>query len=141
MVLDDNSGWIMKVLVCGDRDWTNRQAIRLWLQVLKEIGYTDLIEGEARGADRLFREEGEKLGYVIYPYPAEWGKYHRGAGPIRNRQMLDQKPDLVLAFHTDLKNSKGTADTVREARRRGIQVIADKGGDDGEPNNPSQVKG
>ena len=112
----------MKVLVCGDREWTDRQAVKLWLEVLKEIGYTDLIEGEARGADRISREEGEKLGFMVDPHPANWTKYHKGAGPIRNREMLDQKPDLVLAFHHDLSKSKGTADTVREARRRGIEV-------------------
>ena len=113
----------MKVLVCGDRNWEDRQAIKLWLEVLKEIGYTDLIEGEARGADRMSREEGEKLGFTVHRYPADWDKYHRSAGPIRNRQMLDQKPDLVLAFHSHLlTKSKGTADTVQEARRRGIEV-------------------
>ena len=36
--------------------------------------------------------------------------------------MLDQKPDLVLAFHDDLGKSRGTADTVGEAKRRGIPV-------------------
>ena len=119
----------MKVLVTGDRNWTDRAAIKLWLEVLREIGYTHLIEGEARGADTMAREEGEKLGFKIVNrdentrgFPAEWDKYHRGAGPIRNREMLDQKPDLVLAFHHDLTKSKGTADCVREARKRGIEV-------------------
>ena len=119
----------MKALVCGGRNWTNREAIRSWLCKLQDWDYTELIQGEARGADTIAREEGERLGYTIIGrnphtrgFPANWNKYHLGAGPIRNREMLDQCPDLVLAFHSDLSKSKGTADCVREARKRGIKV-------------------
>jgi len=113
----------MKVLVTGDRNWTDRAAIKLWLEVLKEVGYDEVIEGEARGADTIAREEAEKLELKVDPYPANWDKYGRSAGPIRNREMLDQCPDLVLAFHSHLlTKSKGTADCVREARKRGIEV-------------------
>ena len=112
----------MKVLVCGDRNWTDRAAIKLWLETLKAVGYTRVIEGEARGADRLAREEAEKLGLEVDPHPANWDKYHRAAGMIRNREMLDQCPDLVLAFHSDLSKSKGTKDCVQEAKKRGIKV-------------------
>lgn len=44
-----------------------------------------------------------------------------GAGPLRNRQMLDEVPDLVLAFHAEMQSSKGTKDCVLEANRRGIK--------------------
>ena len=37
--------------------------------------------------------------------------------------MLELKPDLVVAFHSDLERSKGTADMVRRARKEGIEVI------------------
>lgn len=44
--------------------------------------------------------------------------------PIRNKQMLDEgKPDLVLAFHTDIENSKGTKNMIYQAKKRGIKVI------------------
>ena len=112
----------MKVLVCGDRNWIDWEEIRDQLKALKTLGYTDLIEGEARGADTLAREEGEELGFVVHPFPANWDKYHKAAGSIRNREMLDQCPDLVLAFHHDLSKSKGTKDCVMEARKRGIKV-------------------
>jgi len=36
--------------------------------------------------------------------------------------MLDEKPDLVIAFHPNLAESKGTKDCVNEAKRRGIPV-------------------
>lgn len=43
------------------------------------------------------------------------------AGPIRNKQMLlEERPDKVVAFHNDLSKSRGTADMLRQAEKRGI---------------------
>ena len=111
----------LKILVCGDRDWTNVQRIR---EILATYS-TDItiIEGEARGADSIARDISTELGFTVVKCPADWSKYGRSAGPIRNIQMLDMKPDIVLAFHDDLERSKGTRHTVTEAMRRGIHVI------------------
>lgn len=110
----------MRLLVCGDRNWQDFQA------VLREIRarMPDLvIEGEARGADRLAREAAEFLGITVRPFPADWDTHGRAAGPIRNRDMLEQgDPDEVIAFHTDIANSKGTANMVALARKAGIPV-------------------
>jgi hypothetical protein len=53
-------------------------------------------------------------------FPADWERYKRRAGIIRNLEMLDQEPDLVIAFWDG--KSRGTAHTIGEARRRGIPV-------------------
>ena len=113
----------MRVLVCGDRNWTDRDLIKLILSNLD--GYRQeitIIQGEARGADSLAREVAFELGYLVEGYPAQWEQYGRAAGPIRNREMLDTEPDFVIAFHSNLEQSKGTKDCVEEARRRGIPV-------------------
>lgn len=114
----------MKILCCGDRNWANSQRIKSVLQSLPKD--TIIIEGEAKGADTISRQVAESLGMIVLKFPADWTKYghHKGspAGPIRNRQMLDQKPDKVYAFHNDIKNSKGTKDCVTEAILRNIPV-------------------
>ena len=111
----------MKILVCGDRNWVDKKAI--FRELSKYPRDTIVIEGEARGADSLARVVALGLGVSVERYPANWDKYGRAAGPIRNQQMLDQKPDLVLAFHADLDNSKGTRDMVIRARKAGIEVL------------------
>jgi SLOG family YspA-like protein len=110
----------MKVLVCGDRNWTDINKIRGRLKTLPKDAI--VIHGAARGADTLGGVAAKELGFEIQTFPAEWGKHGRAAGPIRNRQMLDQKPDVVIAFHSNLAESRGTKDTVTEAKRRGIPV-------------------
>ena len=115
----------IRVLVCGDREWTDYEYI---VDVLREIrkeydGIECVIEGEARGADRLGRRAAEELGIVVMPFPADWKQYGRAAGPIRNRQMLDEgDPHLVLAFHDDLENSRGTKNMVEQALKRNVPV-------------------
>lgn len=113
----------MKIIVCGDRNWTDQYRIE---EVLKEIVPPDaiLIHGNARGADKIAGKIWEALhpGQTV-PVPADWNTYGKAAGPIRNRQMLDQKPWMVIAFHHNLDISKGTKDCVTEARKRRIIVV------------------
>ena len=113
-----------RVLICGSRDWTNRGAI---VSALLSIGPENIecvIEGECRGADRLGRVVARDLEISVMKFPADWVTYKKAAGPIRNKQMLDEgKPTIVLAFHKDLKNSRGTADMLRQARKAGVSVV------------------
>jgi hypothetical protein len=108
----------MLVLVCGDRNWTNRICIEQRLAMLSKNSV--IIHGAARGADTIAGEIAKELGLAVRAFPADWDRHGRAAGPIRNRQMLDEKPDLVIAFHNDLHKSKGTKDTLLEANRRNI---------------------
>ena len=110
----------MKILICGSRDWWSVDTVMKRLSVLPKS--TIIIEGEARGADTIARQCAEKLGMMVIKMPADWTKYGKAAGPIRNRQMLDIKPDKILAFHDNIAESKGTKDCVTEARKRGIPV-------------------
>jgi hypothetical protein len=114
----------MRVLICGDRNWTACESIVTALASLHEReGVTCVIEGEARGADVQGRLAAEGLGIPVERYPANWHKYGRAAGPIRNQEMLARgKPDLVMAFHADLAHSKGTKDMVNRARKAGLPV-------------------
>ena len=52
-------------------------------------------------------------------FPADWKTHGKAAGPIRNKQMLDEgKPDVVVAF----PGGKGTANMVKLAREAGVPV-------------------
>jgi len=113
----------MRVLVCGDREWKDfvfmeRILSRFWLHA------SVIIHGDARGADKMAANWAKSRGIRPEPYPADWDRYHRAAGPIRNRQMLKEgKPDVVVAFHDDIEKSKGTRDMINVAAEAGIQVF------------------
>jgi len=108
----------MRLLICGDRNWTDGVKIGQVIHILKP---TIIIEGECRGADLLAREIAEFLGMsvengTILPFSADWNRYGHRAGPIRNTQMLKVgKPELIGAFHSDIENSRGTANMLTQA--------------------------
>ena len=110
------------IVVCGSRTYTDRAAIRRTLgEYLPPDPWMEeptVLHGGCRGADKLAHEEAADLGFWVGECAADWDKHGRAAGPIRNRQMLDKKPDLVIAFG----RGRGTDDTVCEARKRGIPV-------------------
>ena len=108
------------ILVTGGREWDNRKVV--WYALNKERG-THLIHGDCRGLDRQAGDVAQELGMHVTSLPADWRRYRGGAGPIRNRKMLDMEPDIVLAFHDNLRLSKGTKECVNEAVRRGIPVV------------------
>ena len=110
----------MRVLVTGGRDFNDGDLVNATLDRLHvEYHFTTLVHGAASGADRLSGEWAASRGVPVEANPADWKKYGRAAGPIRNSQMLDDKPDLVIAF----PGGKGTADMIRKAQSAGLTVI------------------
>lgn len=112
------------ILVTGDREWADTLSI---YKLISKHSNPDtlIINGAARGADKLSTSAAITLSLKYKEYPADWKKYGKAAGPIRNRLMLEEgKPDLVLAFHPHLyTESKGTLDMVTVALAAGVKVI------------------
>ena len=109
----------MRVLVTGSRGWTDENAIHERLARLPEG--TTIIHGRAeRGADKIADAHAIQLGFDVVRYRANWDRLGKRAGVIRNLEMLDTNPDLVLAFWDG--SSRGTRLCIEAARERGIPV-------------------
>ncbi|KKL54834.1 hypothetical protein LCGC14_2261460 [marine sediment metagenome] len=111
---------MMRILVCGDRNWTDRECITR--ELLRYDSTSIIVQGCCRGADRMAAESARTLNLHYEGYAPDWERYGRAAGPIRNKQMLDTGIHLVLCFHNDISNSKGTRDMMDQALARGIEV-------------------
>lgn len=122
-----NEEIVMRVLVCGGRNYSDRDNIHNTLCDLDiDLGpITCVIHGCATGADhegmiwaQMMAESGRKITHA--PFEADWQRFGRAAGPKRNQRMIDEgRPDLVVAF----PGGKGTADMVSRARDAGIKVM------------------
>ena len=106
---------MMRVLVTGSRSWKDKEA------ALIRSGASLVIHGGALGADSLADEVARELKIPRKIYRAEWEKYGKAAGSIRNGFMLhDSQPDIVLAFWDG--KSPGTRDMIAKAKRYGVEV-------------------
>lgn len=112
----------MRVLVCGGRDFTDTLAAYEALDRLrKEYGFDCIIEGDARGADRIagYWARSRKLDNL--KFPADWKTHGNAAGPIRNQRMIDEgRPDFVVAF----PGGRGTLDMMTRAKAAGLPVVS-----------------
>lgn len=110
-----------RVLVCGGRLFADADRLYGVLDELhRKQGIGCIIEGNARGADRMAGYWARKHRVDNLKFPADWATNGKAAGPIRNRQMLvEGKPDLVLAF----PGGSGTANMVAQAKAGGVQVV------------------
>ena len=109
----------MKVLITGSRHWSDREAVEM---AIARANPDTIIEGGATGADAIAKEYTQRKSIKVIEVRAEWDRYGKQAGPIRNSAMIAMKPDLVLAFSKDLSKDKGTADTVKKALAENIKV-------------------
>ena len=78
-----------------------------------------VIEGDARGADRLAGEWARSHRAENIKFRAEWEKLGRKAGPIRHQLLDEGRPDVVVAF----PGGKGIADMMMRAGSAGVEVI------------------
>lgn len=117
---------LIRVLVTGGRDYTDRAAVAKTLWHLGEhfiFGVEPeqivLVHGGATGADTLAAEEAMKLGWQVEPHLADWDTHGNAAGPIRNKEMVALGAHYLVAF----AGGSGTKNCRRLALAAHIPVI------------------
>lgn len=113
----------MRILVTGSRDWDDELEIK---RVLREhdvnLWNMVLVSGACpTGADAMAERIAESLGWLIERHPANWNKYGKRAGFVRNSEMVNLGADVCLAF---IKNeSRGATMTATLAIKAGIDTL------------------
>ena len=79
----------------------------------------EIISGMAKGADTLGIRYAEEHKLTMVLSPANWKKYHRMAGILRNRNMLVTATHLVAFWDG---KSHGTKHMIEIAKAKGIPV-------------------
>ena len=114
---------MIKILITGGRTYQDIDSIRTVLTYFKEGADITIIHGAARGADSLAGLVAKELNMEVKAEPADWARYGRGAGVIRNQEMLDMNPDIVIYFHKAFDESKGTKDMVNRAKKKKTSIL------------------
>ncbi len=109
---------IKRVIIAGCRYYNNYEQAKAFIDFclsdIREKNEIIIISGKARGADTLGERYAKENGFKLEIYPADWEKYGKSAGPIRNRQMAEAS-DYVICFWD--KKSRGTKSMIDFAQK------------------------
>ena len=122
----------MKVIIAGSRTITDKMQVKLYIaealnKLLPELPNADvdvidleLVSGGARGVDSIAEEYANEWQFKFKKFPANWDKYGKKAGYIRNVEMAEYA-DALIAIWDD--KSKGTKMMIDIANKRGLKVF------------------
>lgn len=105
----------LTILCCGSRRWHWRPPVQQALSRMRAVlgQRFKVLHGGAAGADAIAGISADALSLDVEVIRPDWFKYGRRAGMVRNTQMLERKPDYVIAFWDG--HSRGTLDTIQKA--------------------------
>jgi len=108
---------MIKIAIIGSRtffDYKNLVEMENFIFSKIDVDEVDVVvSGGARGADTLGRLWAEAHDIKMVEYHADWDRYGRAAGHIRNKLIIDDA-DIVFAFWDG--KSSGTRHSIRLAR-------------------------
>lgn len=107
-----------RVAVVGSRTFGEEILVRDWLSSFLQPGDT-VVSGGANGPDSWAEAYAQEHGFDAKVYHAEWKKWGRAAGIKRNASIVADA-DVLLAFWDG--ESRGTADSIERARKKGIPL-------------------
>jgi hypothetical protein len=98
----------MRVIIAGSRGCPTwllvRRAVRL-----SEFEVTEVVSGTARGVDQFGEKWARKNNIPIKRFQADWDKFGKRAGYLRNQEMAHYADALVAVWD---EHSKGTKHMV-----------------------------
>ena len=106
-----------RVVIAGGRDFCDSERAYDFIDsVFKLKGENEyiILSGGSKGSDKIGEQYAKEYGYKIEYYYPEWEKYHRAAGPIRNKKMAESC-DFLICFWD--KKSKGTLSMIKAAEK------------------------
>ena len=115
----------MKIVVGGCRGFNDYESFCISMNKLM-LKYppddTVIISGHCSGVDMMGERFAAEKSYKIMIFEADWKRYGRAAGPIRNKLMV-KNADMVIAFWDG--HSRGTKSLIGLTEKMGkpIEII------------------
>ena len=117
---------IYKIIIAGGRDFMDynllKEKTNKILQEKKVTHKIVIISGCARGADTLGLRYASENTFDVEEYPADWDKYGKKAGYLRNVEMAENANALIAFWDGKSKGTKHMIDIATE-RNLPIRVI------------------
>lgn len=115
---------MFNLIIAGSRTFKNyfeAKSIIYSTLSTRRLEEINIISGGAKGADQIGEKFANELGTKLSIYPANWEKYGKKAGHIRNQEMANIGDGLLLFWDGE---SKGSQDMMFAALEKNIPVFA-----------------
>lgn len=109
----------MRVIVAGSREIVDFSIIESAI-IKSGFAITEIISGTARGVDKLGELYGEKNNIRVTRFPADWNRYGKSAGYIRNEEMAKNADALIAIWDG---KSRGTKNMIDIATKKELKVF------------------
>ena len=118
-----------RIIIAGTRTFSDYNLLRNAMikefgqLSVSEIAQMKIISGCCQGADQLGEEFAKKNTLVCIKFPADWKKYGKKAGPIRNEERAKyaaEEHGILMAFWDG--KSRGTQNMIQTAEKHGLAV-------------------
>jgi YspA, cpYpsA-related SLOG family len=94
---------MLRLLVAGGRDYYDYkfidETLTEWVSELDiDLEEITLVHGDAQGVDRIAAQWAKYNGLTIEAHPANWTKYGKSGGNVRNAEMVESGIDFAILF-------------------------------------------
>jgi len=93
------------VIIAGSRSITDYDFVcRAVIESCFDV--REVVSGTARGVDRLGERWAKEHGIPVTKFPADWGRYQKAAGYVRNTDMGQYADGLIVCWDGVSKGSR-----------------------------------
>lgn len=112
----------MKTIIAGSRTINDYELIKKAIQKSR-FNITMLVSGVCRGVDKCGERWAKENNIPIKKFPADWKRFSKNAGPIRNRQMAEYADALIIVWDGF---SQGSKNMIKQAELNGLTIFEAK---------------
>lgn len=119
-----------RMIVAGGRNYSNQNIVNYYIDRVKDVCDSRglnlvIVCGMATGADTLGRNYAISNGLEVLEFPADWNKYGKSAGYIRNKEMGNVADSAIVFWDGRSKGSKLMIDIMHELKKPVVAISYD----------------
>lgn len=107
----------MKVIIAGSRHMTQDYTLIGAAVVSSGFEVSEVVCGLARGADTWGKEWAIIRSIPVKEFPADWDKFGKAAGSIRNGQMMEYADAAIVLIWDGSRGSQNMIDQMQKAKK------------------------
>ena len=100
-----------------DKNWIFSQIEKYWYWHLACYEELTLIQGGARGVDKISKEYAQENDLKIEEHLAEWEKFGKAAGHIRNEEMIKESDEVLLLWDGESHGTKNDIELCEKYKK------------------------